>query len=58
MHHFIPPYDKITCMHITTYTNLCIHPIASWNKQIGQNAFASPAVLGQHVLSPLLDRVS
>ena len=22
MHHFIPPYDKITCMHITTYTSM------------------------------------
>ena len=25
MHHFIPPYDKITCMHITTYKNPCLY---------------------------------
>ena len=57
MHHFIPPYDKITCMHITSYTNPCINPIASWNTPIEQKALASLVVLRQPVLCALIDRV-
>ena len=56
MHHFIPPYDKITCMHITTYTSMHQPKLEQTDRTEGSRQLGCPRPTCPLRPAPLVNR--